>query len=54
MYIDNVFSRMKSTAKHLNSLVKEGTNFDDDEFRSSIREEWTQEFMDLVHQRKSL
>jgi len=46
--------RMKSTAKHLNNLVKEGTNFDDEEFRASIREEWTQEFMDLVHQRKSL
>jgi len=46
--------RMKSTAKHLNTLVKEGTYFDDEEFRASIREEWTQEFMDLVHERKSL
>jgi len=47
--------RMKTTAKHLRSLVTNNVSIsDDDQLRSKIRQEWTQEFMDLVQNKKSL
>ena len=46
---------MKTTAKHLRSLVTNNVSIsDDDQLRSKIRQEWTQEFMDLVQNKKSL